>query len=139
MRGRQVLSLVAAVAVLAGTGCARHEAGGTSVTASAAPSAPAPRDPDLSVIAERYYQLVEGKHWSIADHMLSPRLRASFDEASLQRRYASFTNADVKARQAGDRTIVATLVAPSATLRETLTFRWNGTDWEIDRIASTGS
>ncbi len=137
MRGLRVLSLVVVVVVFAAAagGCGRHDSGAAARSASAPPSVPAPKNPDFSPVTERFYQMIEGKHWSIADQMLSPALRASFDEAALERRYGKFANADVHARQTGDRTVAATLVVPSSELRETLTFGWNGAEWQIERIA----
>ena len=129
MRGLRVLAPAAAVLAFAAA-CARQP----DVTASARPE---PRNADLSVVAERYYQLIEGKHWSVADQMLSPRLRATLDEAALTRRYAAYTDAQIGARQRGAHAIVATLATPAGTLGETLTFRWDGSDWRIDRITAS--
>jgi hypothetical protein len=139
MRGLRVLLLVATVAILA-AGCGRHPSGTTQVP-SAAPLAPAPKNPDFTPIVERFYQLVEGKHWAIAYAMCSDRYRASRPQAAFESLYEGTANADVQARQTGDRSVVTTLVLPAAggaparTLREKLTFAWDGERWAIDSIA----
>jgi hypothetical protein len=144
MRALRVLSLLAAVATLA-AGCARHDAG----TASRAPSAPAhvlaPKNPDFSPVVERYYQLVEGQHWSVAYAMLSDRYRAQHPQAAFEALYEGTSNADVHARQTGERSVVTSLAIQATgaqaahTLHETLTFGWDGERWAIDDIVRSAA
>ncbi len=126
-----------------GDGSAAHAASRPRTT-TAAPRAhrPAPSDPDLSGVIERYYELVEGAHWPFAYAMLSPRLRASLTEAEFEKRYAALIAPDVKARQVGPTTVVTRIDAKDASGRarrydETVAFVWDGEDWKIDRITRT--
>jgi len=144
MRGLRVLSLVVAVATLA-AGCSRHDAGTASSSASAAPRAPAPKNPDFTSVVERYYQLVEGKHWEVAYAMLSDRFRAKHAQSEFETLYEGTSNADVHARQTGERSVVAELALPAAgaqpvrTLHETLSFAWDGERWTIDDIVRSAA
>lgn len=115
----------------------------SSATASAAPHAasvrPAPADPDLATVMERFYEQVEGGHWRFADAMLSPRLRAQLGENGLRSRYETIANLDVTLRQTNARTVIASLAGtvrddPSRKLHleESVTLAWDGEQWTID-------
>jgi hypothetical protein len=101
---------------------------------------PPPTHPDMSSFVERYYQQIEGAHWTIAYAMLSERYRAAHDRPSFETSYRGTSNADISARQLGDRremvrlTIPASVNAPASSLRETLTFAWDGEEWTVDDI-----
>jgi hypothetical protein len=103
---------------------------------------PAPVNPDLGTVMERFYQQVEGAHWPFAYAMLSPPYRAALDQNRFVALYDRYTDLDVKLRQAGDRTVVATVAAKDRALpqqahvfEETTTLAWDGEDWTIARIA----
>ena len=145
-RALRYLVLGALLVFVAGgaVACGPDRRTGTENAATAAPRAhrPAPGDPDLSAVTERYYELVEGAHWPYAYAMLSPRYRATLSEAEFERRYAVLAGLDVHARQATASTVVTRIDAKDAADRtrarryeETLTFVWDGEDWKIDRIA----
>ncbi|HEY4441005.1 MAG TPA: hypothetical protein VGN14_11170 [Candidatus Elarobacter sp.] len=135
MRGLRVLSLLAAFVALAACG-EQHRAATTATAVN-----PAPKDADLTPVVERFYQLVEGGHWPIAYRMFSERWRAQHTQGALEAMYHGAANADVQVRQSSGRTTVAAVTlpahdgAPARAWRETLTFRWDGTDWTIDGIA----
>lgn len=101
---------------------------------------PAPSHPDLSSLVERYYQQIEGAHWTIAYAMLSERYRGSHDRPAFETSYQGTSNADINARQVGDRRelvllrIPASANAPARSIRETLTFAWDGEEWKVDDI-----
>jgi hypothetical protein len=133
MRALRVLFVfVAAVALSSCTGAARSDAPRQRL--------PPPSHPDLSSIVERYYQQIEGAHWNIAYAMLSERYRAAHDRSAFETSYQGTSNADISARQLGDRrelvrlTIPASGNAPARTIRETLTFAWDGEEWTVDDI-----
>ncbi|HTD33090.1 MAG TPA: hypothetical protein VK665_05500 [Candidatus Elarobacter sp.] len=135
------LSVVVAVTAVA---CGPEHRAASAPSATAAPRAhrPAPSDPDLSGVIERYYELVEGAHWPFAYAMLSPRLRASLTQAEFEKRYAALIAPDVKARQVGPATAVTRIDAKDASGRarrydETVAFVWDGEEWKIDRITRT--
>ena len=104
--------------------------------------APAPANPDLAAVMERFYQYVEGAHWPFAYAMLSPRYRASLKQDRFVATYDRYSDLDVSLRQyGGDRIVVAMLGAkergsPARAHRyeETTTLAWDGEDWKIDRI-----
>jgi hypothetical protein len=101
---------------------------------------PAPSHPDMSSFVERYYQQIEGAHWTIAYAMLSERYRAAHDRSAFETSYRGTSNADISARQLGDRrelvrlTIPASANAPARSIRETLGFAWDGEEWTVDDI-----
>ena len=104
--------------------------------------APAPVNPDLGTVMERFYQQIEGAHWPFAYAMLSPRYRATLDQDRFVALYDRYADLDVSLRQYGDRVVVARLGAkergspPRAhRFEETTTLAWDGEDWKIDRIA----
>lgn len=131
MRGLRVLSLWLTLVTLCAGGCApRHDAAQPARLA-----APAPPNPDLTPVIERFYQQVEADHWTPAYGMLSPRLRAALPRAEFVQRYRGFENADIHARQTGDRAVHVRLTAPGRTADETVTFVWDGEVWLIDAIA----
>ncbi|HWT04227.1 MAG TPA: hypothetical protein VN224_00590 [Xanthomonadales bacterium] len=115
---------------------------GPTVAPAAHHRAPAPANPDLGTVMERFYQQVEGAHWPFAYAMLSPRYRASLTQDRFVALYDRYTDLDVSLRQFGDHIVVATLGAkergspPRAhRFEETTTLAWDGEDWKIDRIA----
>ncbi len=132
---------IAALAVLFGvSGC-------TNSTSTEAPHAhaPAPKNPDLSDVMERFYQQVEGGHWAIAYGMLSPRYRARLTQQQFADRYVVLVDPNVRARQLSDRTVVAWLDAGDRAhsgravhVRETVTLAWDGEQWTIDAIERRG-
>lgn len=146
MPGSRLSFLASAVLVAClAAGCTPSSRTTSSITASsqrpaAHAAAPEPRDPDLAGVMERFYQQVEGAHWSIAEGMLSPKLRASLGENGLRGRYARFADLDVTLRESAPRTVVASLGAvrrdDGAKLRveETARLRWDGEDWQIDAL-----
>lgn len=101
---------------------------------------PAPKNPDLGTVMERYYQLVEGKHWDFAYAMLAPAYRGHVSEDAFARRYGGFSSADVDVRQESDRVVVVRLGAldrasgKRLAVEETVTLSWNGADWKIASI-----
>ena len=131
--------------LFAAVGCGPHRAhmiAGPTVAPAAQRRAPAPANPDLGTVMERFYQQVEGAHWPFAYAMLSPRYRATLDQDRFVALYGRYADLDVSLRQFGDRVVVATLAAkdrdtpPRAhRFEETTTLAWDGEDWKIDRIA----
>ncbi len=135
MRAGCRLSTIALCLGVAFAGCTSQHG-----TASSAHHAlPAPTNPDLGAVLERYYQQIEGRHWSIAYAMLSPRLRAELPEPSFEARYAAFTNADVTVGESNGTRIQVRLddAARHAGATETVTLKWDGEDWTIDAIDRT--
>jgi hypothetical protein len=137
-------ALAVAVAVTAVACGPEHRAASAVSATTAAPRAhrPAPSDPDLTGVTERFYQLVEGAHWAFAYAMLSPRYRASLTQAEFEQRYSSLIAPDVKARQVRATTVVTRIDAKDASGRsrrydETVGFVWDGEEWKIDRITRT--
>lgn len=140
---RVVLVAVLALAVVGACGCAPHRERASVSTENVAPhrNAPAPADPDLGTVMERFYQQVEGAHWRFAYAMLSPRYRSSLSQDRFVALYEPYTDLDVSLRQFGDR-VVATLGAKERAgpprahrFEETTTLAWDGEDWKIDRVA----
>jgi SMI1 / KNR4 family (SUKH-1) len=141
-------SSVVAIAVILITvlaACTPPHGERSSTTASAAPQAasarPAPADPDLATVMERFYQQVEGGHWRFADAMLSPRLRAQLGENGLRSRYEAIANLAVTLRQRNARTVVTSVTGTdradrsrSVRVEETVTLTWDGEQWTIDAI-----
>ena len=149
MRARRILAVAALAVVVAAGGCAPHrvrtEISGGYDAPAARRHAPAPAEPDLATVMERFYQQVEGGHWRFADAMLSPRLRAQLGENGLRSRYETIGNLDVTLRQENARTVVAMLgakerggAAHAHRFEETTTLAWDGEDWKIERIARRG-
>jgi hypothetical protein len=102
---------------------------------------PAPANPDLATVMERFYQHVEGAHWRFAYAMLSPGYRKTLDQNRFVARYDRFADLDVSLRQYGDRVVVATVgakergsAAAAHRFEETTMLGWDGEDWKIDRI-----
>ena len=133
MRPAPVLFVLAAAVTLSScTGAARGEAPRQHL--------PAPAHPDLSSFVERYYQQIEGSHFTIAYAMLSDRYRAAHDRSAFEASYRGTSNADISARQLDDRreavrlTIPASANAPARSIRETLSFAWDGEEWTVDDI-----
>ena len=140
---RVVLVAVLALAVAGACGCAspRERASVAAETVAPHRHAPAPANPDLGTVMERFYQQVEGAHWRFAYAMLSPRYRAALDQDRFVARYDRYTDLDVSLRQYGDRVVVATLGAKERAgpprahrFEETTTLAWDGEDWTIERI-----
>ncbi|HEY0394382.1 MAG TPA: hypothetical protein VGD01_07780 [Candidatus Elarobacter sp.] len=120
----------------------RTATGAATPAAGARATAPAPANPDLAAVMERFYQQVEGGHWTVADGMLSPRFRAASGPNGVRALYAPLADLDVSLRQTTDRTVVASLTALDRADRarkrrfeETVTLRWDGEDWTVDAIA----
>ncbi len=113
--------------------------GGCGPNAARSAPAPAPADPDLGTVMERFYGDVEGRHWAIAYAMLSPRLRRSLSRSDFEARYAGFTDADAALRQTGARTVTATLSAHDGAherrVEERWTLAWDGEDWQLDALS----
>ncbi|HEX3462856.1 MAG TPA: hypothetical protein VHS78_02215 [Candidatus Elarobacter sp.] len=134
----------ALAAVVAAGGCGpAHRADSAASATASAPRAhrPAPPDPDLTAVIERYYELIEGAHWPFAYAMLSARYRASLSQPEFEKRYASLIAPHVKARQVAPTTAVTRIDAHDAADRtrmrryeETVKFVWDGEEWKIDRI-----
>ena len=137
-----VVALAAIVASAAGCGPPRaHMIAGPTVAPVAHRRAPAPANPDLATVMERFYQQIEGAHWPFAYAMLSPRYRAALNQERFVARYQRYAELDVSLRQYGDRVVVAALGAkergspPRAhRFEETTTLAWDGEDWKIDRV-----
>lgn len=115
--------------------------GGPARAVHARANAPAPADPDLGTVMERFYGDVEGGHWAIAYAMLSPRYRRTVGRGDFEAQYARFTDLDASLRQTGPRTVVATLTAhdradPARVHRfaESWTLAWDGEDWTLDAL-----
>jgi hypothetical protein len=146
MHAGRVLAVAVVALVVTASGCGTTRVQRTEVTRidnarAAHRGAPAPANPDLGTVMERFYQQVEGAHWPFAYAMLSPRYRAALGQDALVARYAAFADLDVSLRQSGDRVVVATVGAkergaPARARRfeETITLAWDGEDWKIDRI-----
>jgi hypothetical protein len=129
MRGLVCVIALSLCATLS-CGCAqRHDAQTAQVQ-------PAPSNPDLGAVLERYYGQIQGRHWSFAYAMLSPRLRATLPESAFEARYADLTNADVTVGQSAGLRLPVRLddTAHHTATTETVTLAWNGEDWTIDRL-----
>lgn len=133
--------MFALAGLLAATGCMT---GQQRAAISAAAHRPAPANPDLSGVMERYYQGVENERWTLAYGMLSDRAQREIGRAALEARYAPYTDFDINARQTSDRTVVATIAAvrrsdrtQHVTIVETATLAWAGDHWVIDRLRVT--
>ena len=147
MRVNRLFSLTTLAVLLAAAGCgpARHSA--TDGAATATPQtqrraqAPAPSDPDLGTVMERFYQYVEGAHWQFAYAMLSPRFRATLTQGDLERRYENFADADVALRHSPGTVVTARLSGVDRNDRsrrllveEKIKLVWDGEQWTIDDI-----
>jgi hypothetical protein len=146
MQAKRVMVVAVLAVLVAAAGCTprrmHREISGGTVAPAAQHHAPAPANPDLGTVMERFYQQVEGAHWPFAYAMLSPRYRATLDQSGFVALYDRYTDLDVKLRQFGDRTVVAMVAAKeraipqrARTFEETTTLAWDGEDWKIDRIA----
>lgn len=146
MRTKRVVVVAVLAFAVAAVGCAPHRArtdvSGGYESPAAHRRAPAPANPDLATVMERYYQQIEGAHWPFAYAMLSPRYRASLSQDRFVALYDRYGDLDVSLRQRDDRVVVAALGATErgGTARrhrfvETTTLAWDGEDWKIDRIA----
>lgn len=144
MHGNRVV-VAALAAVVAAAGCTPHrlqtEVSGGYESPAAHAHLPAPANPDLAAVMERFYQQVEGAHWPFAYAMLSPRYRATLRRDAFVARYERLGEMDVSLQQRGDRVVIATLGAvergtPPRTRKfeETTTLAWDGEDWRIERI-----
>ena len=143
MRGYVRFTVVAAVLCAASCGPARHvdANGGATAGPQAHRGAPAPANPDLGTVTERFYQYVEGGHWQFAYAMLSRRYRATLTQNDLKQRYESFSNADVALRHAPGTVVTARLDAIDRNDRsrklhadEIVKLAWDGEQWTIDDI-----
>jgi hypothetical protein len=145
MRADRVAVVAGLAFILVAAGCTPARTTLSASTETVAPAArhhaPAPANPDLGTVMERFYQQVEGAHWSFAYAMLSPRYQAALAPDPFIARYASFADLDVSLQQYGDRVVVATIGAkergtPPRARRfaEKTTLAWDGEDWKIDRI-----
>ncbi len=135
MRGCRRDFIAVLAAAIAACGCARASTGDDRP----AHPVPAPTDPDLGTVMERFYQQVEGRHWRFAYAMLAPAYRARLSEDDLARQYDGYASADVSLRQPSDRVVIAQLAATDPTGRrlrveETVTLAWDGADWQIAAI-----
>jgi hypothetical protein len=150
MRSKRVVVVTVLAFVVAVAGCTPPRAAETvnrvTVSPAARRHAPAPAEPDLATVMERFYQQIEGAHWPFAYAMLSPRYRATMSQDRFVALYERFTDLDVSLRQDGDRTVVATLrakergeMAHGRRFEETTTLAWDGEDWKIERIARRDS
>jgi len=133
MRGCRPVSILA---VAAFASAAALTAGCAPRPSAPAHARPAPKNPDLGDVLERFYEDIEGRHWDVAYAMLSPRLRAALPEPAFEARYAAFADADVNVGQpAGLRAVVRLDDARShASAVERVTLAWNGEDWTVDRL-----
>ena len=145
MRADRVAVMAGLAFVLAAVGCTPARTTLSASTETVAPAArhhaPAPANPDLGTVMERFYQQIEGAHWPFAYAMLSPRYRATLDQDHFVARYSGFADLDVSLRQSGDRVVIATIgakergaAARARRFEETITLAWDGEDWKIDRI-----
>jgi hypothetical protein len=136
MRGCRRQFIVTLVAAVAASGCARS----ASDENRPAQSLPAPKDPDLGSVMERFYEQVEGLHWRFAYAMLAPAYRTRLSQDDLVRLYDGYASADVNLRQQSDSIVVARIVTADPTtgqprtVEETATLVWEGTDWQIAAI-----
>jgi hypothetical protein len=123
-----------AAACLAFAGCTRPGPSGTAA------SAPPPRNPDLTAVAERFYGLLEGRHFNVAYGMLTPALQHKLSREQFDARYRDLDAADVIAHQEGDRAVAAEISIPARnghaaySVRERVTYRWSGDDWSVDAL-----
>ena len=146
MRAHRVVVVAALAVVLGAGGCTPQRVHGGVESRAARAHAPAPANPDLGTVMERFYQQVEGAHWPFAYAMLSARYRARMDQDGFVARYAPFSDMDVSLLQRGDRVVIATIRAteragparasPARVRRfqESVTLAWDGEDWRIDDI-----
>ena len=142
MRADRTLPLMLLCLAVLAPGCARRAADAPPPSVAAARAhEPAPADPDLAAVMERFYQQVEGGHWRFAYAMLSARYRAGITEAGLRSRYDELADLDVNLRQTTDRVVVARLDAHDRldrarvrTVAETTTLAWDGGQWVIEAI-----
>ena len=146
MRAVRLFTMVAVAAILAAGGCGPSRHAASDGAASAPPAvqrrAPAPADPDLGTVTERFYQYVQGGHWVFAYAMLSPRYRESVTQTDLMHRYEQFADADVALRHVPGTTVTARIDGTDRRDRsrrvridEALKFVWDGEQWRIDDIA----
>ncbi len=150
MRGLRVLSTVAIAGVLACGACSpahRRDAAAAASSEpprslSAASPRPAPADPDLGAVLERYYQDIEGAHWSFAYAMLSPRVRATMSTNDLMDRYELFASPQITVRPTRGTSLDVWLDGnarddPRRALHlvEHVTMVWDGEQWVIDALA----
>lgn len=133
--------MFALAGLLAATGCMT---GQQRAAISAAAHRPAPANPDLSGVMERYYQGVENERWTLVYGMLSDRYRRQLGRSALQERYAPYTDFDINARQTSNHTVVATIDAvrrddrsQHVTIVETATLSWDGDHWVIEELRET--
>ena len=143
MRADGLVTVAALVVLLSASACTnpRQVESSASLAPQAQHRAPAPKNPDLSAVMERFYQQVEGGHWPFAYAMLSASYRARLTQPQLVERYGDLIDPNVRARQLSDRTVVAWLDGterghPGRALhvRETVTLAWDGEQWTIDAI-----
>jgi hypothetical protein len=146
MQAKRVVVIAVLAFLAAAAGCTPTRVTVTVNRGSAAPAAhrraPAPANPDLATVMERFYQQVEGAHWPFAYAMLSPRYRASLSQDRFVGLYDRYADLDVSLRQFGDRVVIASLGAKERgdaprthRFEETTTLAWDGEDWKIERIA----
>ena len=138
------LTTLAVLLVAAGCGPAHHAARDAATPAAQTQRrspAPAPSDPDLGTVTERFYQYVEGAHWPFAYAMLSQRYRATLSQNDLKRRYEDFANADVALRQTPGTVVTARLNGVDRndrsrrlSVEEKIKLVWDGEQWTIDDI-----
>jgi hypothetical protein len=143
MRADGLVTVAALVGLLSASACTnpRRVESSATLAPQAQHRAPAPKNPDLTVVMERFYQQVTSGHWPFAYAMLSPDLRATLTQQQLVERYSDVVDPNVRARQLSDRTVVAWLDGterghPERALhvRETVTLAWDGEQWTIDAI-----
>lgn len=140
MRSRALGLALLAACLMGFSGCGGPARQPNAARAHA--NAPAPADPDLGTVMERFYGDVEGGHWAVAYAMLSPRYRRALSRADFVAQYARFADIDASLRQTGARSLVATLTTHDRTdparvrrLTETWTLAWDGEGWVLDALS----
>ncbi|HTJ25063.1 MAG TPA: hypothetical protein VMA36_02765 [Candidatus Limnocylindria bacterium] len=135
MRRDRFVSTAAAAAVSLAAGCTS-----ASRPMAASSAAPAPTNPDLGGVLERFYEGIEDRRWSFAYAMLSPRYARELSRSDFTALYDRYADTDVAIRQTSDRSAVATLTVqernpgPRRRFEETWRFAWDGERWELDGL-----
>ncbi len=137
MRGCRRNFISALAAVVLASGCA--EPRDVARALRSPPALPAPKNPDLGTVMERFYQQLEGGHWGFAYAMLAPAYRARLSESQLTQRYSIYASFDVTLRQRSDTLVTARIEAVDRDARpqhaeETVRLNWDGADWKIAGI-----
>jgi hypothetical protein len=137
MRAHRFVSIAVALAVVLNAGCASTPQRHTAPSSRA----PAPADPDLGSVLERFYEGIEDRRWAFAYAMLSPRYERALSRRDFTALYDRYADVDVAIRQTTSRSAVANLTVKEGSgtaarhhVEETWTFAWDGERWMLDGL-----